>query len=295
MEPDHKHYLDSSIARPMLWGSSIYKEHLKKQFSGDKCYVNSYVQMELRRSFLRNVINFYFLLDMPEVPTLNDAIEIWSNKFKTSELKAVLQLVAQLAGTHVFELTRPEDKTRTLSALSMYIKRMDVKLRRAFTNISRDSTGCARAKIDLRDLKGSQAAGLRDFVDRFDNVEECRNNCHVDRFLLTNRAKEVREFIAQAGHLPNNDTTKGFIRIASSLNEIAEAGAQACSCKRCESIGDAVIALDAPRDMRLEHSDNSFNQLCPPLKQPHFHHSSEAAFAKEISSASPNDTEREEN
>ncbi|MEQ8957151.1 MAG: hypothetical protein RLP02_04380 [Coleofasciculus sp. C2-GNP5-27] len=40
-------------------------------------------------------------------------------------------------------------------------------------------------------------------------------------------------------------------------------------------IGDAVIALNAPRQMQLEHTDNSFDYLCPPIEQPHNKHPSE--------------------
>ena len=49
-------------------------------------------------------------------------------------------------------------------------------------------------------------------------------------------------------------------------------GERACDCKRCEKIGDAIIALDAPRDLRLEHTDSSFDYLCPSIKQPHYKH-----------------------
>ena len=79
----------------------------------------------------------------------------------------------------------------------------------------------------------------------------------------------------QAADLLKNSQTCGFIRIAESLKDILEKGAIACSCKRCEQIGDVVIALDAPRHMQLEHTDQAFNYLCPPIQQLHRKHPSE--------------------
>ncbi|HLC26572.1 MAG TPA: hypothetical protein VJM80_07355, partial [bacterium] len=68
--------------------------------------------------------------------------------------------------------------------------------------------------------------------------------------------------------------------IAENLNEILTKTVSACSCKRCESIGDAVIALDAPRNMQLEHTDKSFTHLCPPINQAHKQHPSENSIVK---------------
>jgi hypothetical protein len=35
------------------------------------------------------------------------------------------------------------------------------------------------------------------------------------------------------------------------------------------------IALDAPRHLQLEHIDQAFDYLCPPIGQPHRKHPSE--------------------
>jgi ADP-heptose:LPS heptosyltransferase len=67
------------------------------------------------------------------------------------------------------------------------------------------------------------------------------------------------------------------------LKEILAVGEKACDCKRCEKIGDAVIALNAPRNLRLEHTDSSFDYLCPSIKQPHCKHSSETQVVMNIS------------
>ncbi|MGH9851388.1 MAG: hypothetical protein ACREBD_16240 [Blastocatellia bacterium] len=122
--------------------------------------------------------------------------------------------------------------------------------------------------------------GLRRFLEAFEDTTTCRSKCSIEDFILRRHRKEIESYIGQAEQLPNNQHSRGFIKIAGNLRDIVEKGGTACSCKKCESIGDTIIALQAPRTMRLEHTDNSFNHLCPPLNQSHYQHPSESAVAK---------------
>ncbi|MDZ7966366.1 MAG: hypothetical protein RM368_15540 [Nostoc sp. DedSLP03] len=45
---------------------------------------------------------------------------------------------------------------------------------------------------------------------------------------------------------------------------------------------DVVIALNAPQNMQLEHTDNSFDYLCPSINQPHYKHPSENQIVTNI-------------
>jgi len=67
-----------------------------------------------------------------------------------------------------------------------------------------------------------------------------------------------------------NNLAEGLKRFTDEFGDVETCRSQ---CK--EKIGDAVIALNAPRQMRLEHTDNSFDYLCPPIEQPHHKHPSE--------------------
>jgi hypothetical protein len=102
---------------------------------------------------------------------------------------------------------------------------------------------------------------LQRHSDDFGDVETCRSRCQIDQFLLERYRSEIEAYIQQVYQLPRNNSTRGFIKAINTLKEVLEQGATACSCKRCEKIGDAVIALDTPRRMRLEHTDNSFDYL----------------------------------
>lgn len=278
-----EHFLDASVARSLLLATQAYKQYFDNQFKEQSLYISNYVQMEIKRSYLINLISFYFVLRLETINSIGDAIALWSNKFKSSELKAILQLIPQLFSTHQLNFSSPQDKEKALSVLAIYIKRFELILRKKFNNTNIDSTACTRAEVPLNiDLK-NPASGLKQFADEFGDVKTCRSKCQIDQFLLTQYRAEIEQLVEIASQLPKNTNTRGFINIANNLKEILATGATACDCKRCEKIGDAVIALDAPRRMQLEHTDKSFDYLCPPTNQPHYKHPSENRIVVNVS------------
>jgi hypothetical protein len=270
-----QHFLDTSVVRSLLLGTQTYQQYLNSNLAERPLYISNYIQMEMKRSYLMNIISFYFVLRLETIQTIGDAITFWSNRFKTSQLKAILQLVPQLFSTHQLDLTSSQDKEKALQILGLYIKRFELLLRKKYANIGQDATVCTRAVVPLKVELNNLAEGLKQFADEFGDVETCRSQCKIDEFLLDRYRQEVESYIDQASQLPKTNETRGFIRIVDNLKEILEQGEKATSCKRCEKIGDAVIALNAPRQMRLEHTDNSFDYLCPPIQQPHHKHPSE--------------------
>lgn len=283
MSGKQQHFLDTSVAYKMLLGTRVYKRYFATQFGADPCYISAYVLMELKRSYLVNAIAFYFLLNLPTVSTLDEAAKLWSNNFKGSQLKAGLQLYAEiqkLCDAHQIKSSLPSEKQRVLQVFGLYLKRVERKMRCQFTDISQDTTHCARAIVPLQSTLETLPDGLRRFLEAFEDTTTCRNKCSIDDFILRRHRNEIESYIRQAEQLPNNQHSRGFIKIADNLRDIVEKGGTACSCKKCESIGDAVIALQAPRTIRLEHTDNSFNHLCQPLNQSHHQHPSESAVVK---------------
>ncbi len=273
-----KHYLDTSVLRSLLLGSQLYKKYFSSQFGNNPCYISKYIKMEFRRSFLRNILYFYFTFRIPTLNTIDDVLRYWSNKYAKSELKAIIQLAAELFKTGNFDFTNPRDKPKALRHLALLIKRFDAKLRRNFKDIGKDTARCTRASIPLKAELMNIAKGFKDFLEAFEDVKFCRSKCHIDNFLLTRYHNEINKFIKKARELPSNNDTIGFKNISENLSKILNKGPNKCSCRMCEKIGDAIIALEAPRKMRLEHTDFAFNYLCPLINQPHKKHPSEVSL-----------------
>lgn len=291
-----KHFLDSSVAQPMLLGSSVYKQYFKYQFSDDDVYISDYVQMEIKRSCIVPSIDFYFLLDMPNTESIGDALAIWSNRFSSREIKAVTRLVAQLIDTHQLSDLAPRDKSKALRRLGFLIKRIESQLRRGFLNIGVNNTRCARAKVLLVSPQTDQAPisyQFEQFLQEFNDTDGCRSKCTVDGFILTRFKAECEAFLEQAENLerPKSRENKGFVEITENLRKITETEGNACSCRMCGRIGDAIIALELPEDMQLEHTDYSFDNLCEVMGKTHIRHPSETEVHRNYNASSSNENE----
>lgn len=271
-------FLDTSVLRSILLGTETYRSYFRQALADQSPHISNYVQMEMRRSFLVNIIAFYFILSLETIPTLNDAISFWNNEFRASKLKAFIQFLPELTilvHANNLESNNPEDKEKVLYLIGLYIKRFELILRRKFPNTAQDSTVCTRALIPMEIKLDEMAQGLKAFLDTFENTKACRDQCRIDRFLLEDYRTEVETYTQQASQSKQNKDNKGFLTVAAHLQTILEGGAKVCSCAKCGKIGDAVIALDSPRTMQLEHIDRSFDYLCPPIDQPHRLHPSE--------------------
>ncbi len=263
----------------MLVGTSAYRAYFSREFGTERLYVSPFVKMEFRRSFILALISFYSVLDMEHIRTVEDAFTFWSNEFKTSRLKAVLQFAGKMFATEKLSFSNPADKPKALLAVGRIIKRINAHFS-VFTDIGINSPRCARANVPLNIELSRLWADLKSFADKFTDVETCRSNCTVDTFLLNKHAGKIRKYIQIANGLKSEKTTDGFKKIAENLKQIEQKGSSACSCNRCEKIGDAIIAMDTLPDYILEHTDFSYNNLCELIGQPHRLHPSETAVIR---------------
>ena len=280
-----KHFLDSSVVRPLLLSSEKYKQYFKDHFGTDRLYISNYIQMEFVRSFLVPCLHFYFFLDMPHIESIGEASKVWSNRFKSSEHKAVLQLMGDIFNTRRLSIEDPKDKEKALDAINQILSRYYLKIRKKFKNISDQGTHCERAKVTIVKKSGvSNREALREFQKKFLDSEKCQKTCKIKKFLLKRNITELNKYINFSENLssPKNKENRGFTKIAEKLKEIIE-GKREPSCKICEAIGDAVIALESPSDMVLDHTDFSFDHLCELIDKPHYKHLSEISFYKHIS------------
>ena len=165
-----------------------------------------------------------------------------------------------------------------LRALGLLIKRLESDFRGMFKNPRSDTTRCARATVPLEADLADMSAGFKRFLDSFGDVQTCRSKCSIHEVILMRHRTTLEGYVQQASMLPKNANTLGFRKIAAHLSKILNRGDAACSCWRCGFIGDAVIALETPRDMRLECTDRSFDYLCPPIQQDHKRHPAEIPY-----------------
>ena len=282
-----KHFLDTSVLRPLLAGTKAYKKYFEEQFKNGRQYTSPYVLMEFKRSYIRNILNFYLVLDMPSIETAGDAINFWSNRFRSSELKAVLQLVGNIIDTYRLNVQEPRHKQKIMQVIAQYAKRLEIKSRRLFADIGKNETHCHRAKIPLKYTNKSDTTTVfKEFLEEFNDETTCRNKCRVDRFFMQRHKGTTESVIVYNEKLSNKNSKEniGFSKISSNIKEAKEDNRK-FSCRLCEAIGDAVIAMELPPGMRLEHTDHSFDHLCSVTGKPHKKHPSETSIIQNTASS----------
>jgi len=276
MKLGQKHFVDTSIARPMVHGTTEYKRYLNGEISENR-YVSPFVGMEFRRSLIQSLIHFHTVLSLQSIQTVGDAFKLISQSYASSELKASLTLAAGLFDLRGIGQNDQSSKQKALHAVADIIIRMNALFEGLFKNHGQDATRCARATVELKAKPETASEDFERFSEKFQDTDFCRSQCSVDVFFQKNKAA-VESYVQLAKQSKKTADNAGFQKITENLERILAKGGSACSCSRCERVGDAIIALDAPREMQLEHLDKSFDYLCPPIKQPHRKHLSETAF-----------------
>lgn len=289
MPPDKKdkYFLDTSIVRPYLLSSPKYKQYLKAYFQKNPLYITKYIKMEYYRGCLRNLLDFYFHLSMDSVKTFGEAILIWGQKFQLRKHKVVIEFVATLFSCYKLNMEDINDKINALKILESYIVRLAIKLKRSFKDIGIDEVKCERANINLEGIDlNNNIEAFNKFIREFDDVKTCRSQCNIDRFFLEKYKEDANKFIEHLGTIGSKTKSEnvGFARIVDKLEEAMKNNK--FSCHVCKTIGDAVISLEAPRCIRLEHTDHSFDHLCEVINQPHYKHPPEITIAKAQSPSS---------
>ena len=254
-----KHFLDTSVLRPVLTSPLKVKEYYRESLSGD-IYICDYIKMEFLRGYIKNCIDFYLILNMPQYSSFSDALAMWSQKFQIREQKNIITMMSNLLEHN----DCINDKEKTAIILADYIRRLIGKLNYCFKNIGIDNTKCNKASIKLKyDPKNTQDS-FRNYLDDFKKSE-----CNVNNFIFKNHKKSISKLINTVikNEYGNRD---GFDKIIKILNEMPDD--KTITCAKCSKIGDMIISLLPPGDFQLEHTDNSFNYFCKVLNKQHRQH-----------------------
>ena len=255
-----KHFLDTSVLRPILTSPLNVKEYYDSVLKGEK-YTCEYVNMEFLRGYIKSVINFYFLLAMPQYKSFSDVLHIWSNKFQIREHKNIEIMIANLLKSNECF----NDKEKSLRILAEYIRRLIGKLHVSFKKIGNDNTYCTKGKLKLKFNPENLDKCLRTFVDILSDNNEYKK-CKINQFLKQKHKNEITKILKKAEKINDLGNKEGFEKIIKSLRSLSE---KEITCKYCSSLGDAIIALLSDPNLTLEHTDISFNYLCKILNKKH--------------------------
>ena len=149
-----------------------------------------------------------------------------------------------------------------------------------YKDIGSNQTRCPRAYLKINNESDVNIKdAFQQFSKKFNDSTISYSSCRLEKFITERHSADIKNFITQASLLSSKTSqeNRGFVEITAQLNQIIE-GSIKISCSLCSRIGDAIIALEAPDNMQLEHTDYSFNHLCDFIGKSHKLHLSEYAF-----------------
>jgi len=262
------HFLDTSILRPLIAASSHYKEYLNKELT-EKKYVAEYVKMEFVRGFLIPSMSFYSLLKLPNVKSITDALLVWNNKFSGREVKSVNNMMSNLLKNKSLDYNLYNDKELASKYVGDYIRRIYSKVM-LMNNAGTVGKMCTRIleqfKYDPIDLQNSFET-----YEMLFNDKDHASRCDLSKFLAKNKSN-IENLIQNNNLKIKGSNRSGFKDLLEELQR------KSYTCNQCGKIGDAIIGLLSPENMRLEHLDNSFDYIMQVLEKDHKKHQSELSY-----------------
>jgi len=149
-----------------------------------------------------------------------------------------------------------------------------------FKDTGINSIRCKRSDIKLKfGNRFEKKESIRNFLINFRDNSENQSKCIISDFFMKRFKVETESFLKHAKSLskPKSKENDGFTKLSKSLNKLSHKDKKA-TCHFCGTVGDAVIALETPRNMRLEHTDYSFDHLCEIIEQSHYRHPSQSVM-----------------
>ena len=245
-------YLIETSAIPVALGESTPRhcEHFNASVADGALFVSIYVRMEFIRRWIRDYIKLAALID--HFRNMADALDYVNQEFGIRRVKALNHLVSVVL--------RQEGEVLNTRAMAVEVARIAVaKLRqfdRDFVSRIPNTCGCRiggkKLQVDFNVLFEDLRAFLRSM--------EVVHDCPVNDFLKLGKPGAAQRLLQ---HEKACKTDAG-----AALSKY-HAAASHVTCKECQRIGDAVIALEQPNYCCLAHIDRAFNDLCEATGRQH--------------------------
>lgn len=248
LKPDTYYCLETSTQIKRLFGHSKHKELISELLKGKKVYTSFFVFREFKQSVILPLVDFYFVL--VEENNFFDAVSVYLDKTRSiRDTKGFGQHITQmLLGLQVRDDLK-NDKNKAL----IEVKKIILLLYCTFesfikNNLIENISGFNNTKVKL---------GISD--QDFNNFKEqivCNKNCGQEKFW--GKHKDVLETLIKQENIDKFKSNKGYIKIVSVLKEVHSDFSRADMVTRCNSLGDAIISIECPKNFRLVSLDKSF-------------------------------------
>ena len=242
-----KSFIDTSVAWKSQVGHTHHMDYLAKAIPRE-WYVNNYVRMEFYSTLLMVWTNLYFESGEKKHPTFGDALNYFADKFGRTP-KSILTAVSVILRADGFSESEAREKEFCRQKLQDLIFEMALQFEKEFVNTGDDPTHCARVRSPLQvpeDYNRDKA--LLTFHETFNNLDDCRSRCRVNKLFQTESSKAK---FAKIASMKSTSVTK---RQIATVKKAAE-DPDEITCRSCQGIGDSIIASSLDYRWKLHSID----------------------------------------
>jgi hypothetical protein len=249
--------LDTSAVIYQQHSHTLQQAAVRDAVAGREAQVPVFVRMEYLRGLILNLIEMWCLIR--ESVTVQDAFIDWAQKVRQErKLKFVLLTVPQWLALH-------EDcpsKNRTLNRLGHLVLRLIWSFDEACPRRPDDPLACELGRLDIPRQSYDDDL-LLDFHVRFKQVQEGVPDCRLCEFRQAQRKRLGRRKVNLSGPEVRElyKSNAGFVRQAEQAEEAANHTGDSPACRRCEKLGDTIIALQTCRGVAIATADRTFVPL----------------------------------
>jgi predicted nucleic acid-binding protein len=252
-----RYLLDTSAVIYRLHGHALQKAAVEEATAGGKVEVPVFVRMEYLRGVVYNLIDMHSLIK--ESVTVEDALIDWSQQVgQERKLKVVLLTVSRWLSSH----DNWASKDLSLERLGNLILHLIWSFDDTLPQPPADPLACVlgRVSIDRQDYADEL---LLEFYESFRAIRHGQPDCRLCTFRQVQQRRLCRRNIDLAGPEARRRHARnpGFLRQAKVLRESDATAQRKPGCRWCERLGDALIALQAKRGVRVVTADRTFSAL----------------------------------
>jgi hypothetical protein len=209
-----------------------------------------FVFMEYKRTFIYNLILFYFVLKSSD--DLSDAIKTWNEEFRTRRLKdlnfVLPEIITQEGANNDKNIALVSLKTIIINAYDQFLWLVDERFVSNQTKCLLGKKSMSKTQLFPTD------DDLKAFTDFFE--EDYAKKCQIQTFTRKNR-KRISAIVTNDDPRHKPEELKKIL-----------ASPGSCSCYRCGLVGDAIIVLEVPEDYTILTFDRGLSEIARLLGKP---------------------------
>lgn len=245
-----KYLVDTSCV-PLVLGESTaaHVETFNSATQGGNLFSSVYIRKEFIKGWIASYLNLACCVN--HFDSVDQALFHLEQEFSIRDVKRIVHALGVMLREKGVVNNVAEAAVEILRVAVVKMKKYDARMKSRIDN----KCGCLIGAKSLAVNYDDWVKSVEEFTASVGPVEDCPLNDFL----------QIESATGKAGAFCEDDGV-AKTRAGGNLKKIVVSG-QRIGCKKCATIGDAVIALEQPPSWRLLTLDNDFSALCNKTKR----------------------------